>query len=168
MNSSWLKIAVLVVVVTVIAILVRNFLPSKTQTQSQVEPKSFYEVIEEDDRRLRAEPTPQQPSKQRNPQAEKPTELTGLPQQPAGPQFRELSETGKIEAERLFEMALAQRKMGRLPGVSYKQMVDYCRQIIEKFPDSVYAYKARRMLHDIPQRYRKQYNITDEEMKIDN
>ena len=147
MNSSWLKIAVLIVVAAVIVILVRIFLPSQTQTQPQTEPKSFYEVIEEDDRRLRAEPTLQQP---------------------ASPQFKELSETEKIEAERLFEMALAQRKMGRLPGVGYKQMVDYCRQIIEKFPGSVYAYKARITLHDIPQRYRKQYNITDEEIKIDN
>ena len=162
MNSSWLKITVAVVVVAVIVILVRNFLPSKTRPQPQEEPKSFYEVIEEDDRRLRAEPTPpQQPS-------EEPQEQTEPPQQPASPRFRELSETEKIEAERLFEMALAQRKMGRLPGVSYKQMVDYCRQIIEKFPDSVYAYKARIMLRDIPERYRKQYNITDKEIKIDN
>jgi len=48
--------------------------------------------------------------------------------------------------------------------MSYKLMVDYCRQIIEKWPGSVYAFKARRMLGEIPQRYRKQYNITEEEI----
>ena len=161
MSSFWLKVAAVVVVVTVIVILVRNFLPSKTQTQPRAEPKSFYEVIEEDDRRLRAEPQP--PSQERGPQ-----EQTGLPQQPASPHFKELSEVEKIEAERLFEMALAQRKMGRLPGVGYKQMVDYCRQIIEKFPDSEYEFKTKRILADIPERYRRQYNITDEEIKIGN
>ena len=47
-----------------------------------------------------------------------------------------------------------------------KLNVDYCREIIEKYPDSSYAPRARRMLRDIPRRYRKLYKITDEEMGL--
>ncbi len=158
MNTFWLKIAALAVAVLALIVLVNVFLPS--MDKSETRPKTFYETIERDDERLRAEPDPeteQVPTTKPAPQVKKAVES-------AKPRFRELAEAENVEAERLFEMALAQRKMGRLPGMGYGQMVDYCRQIIKKYPDSVYAFKARRMLADIPQRYRKQYKIMDEEM----
>ncbi|GAH73201.1 unnamed protein product [marine sediment metagenome] len=61
---------------------------------------------------------------------------------------------------------LSQRKMGRLPVLGYKKMVDACREIIERWPNSEYAFKAKRMLADIPARYRRQYGITEEEIDI--
>ena len=61
---------------------------------------------------------------------------------------------------------LQHRKIGRLPGTGYKTMVDCCRQIIEKFPGSAYSYKAKRMLADIPEHYRRRYKITDEEIDL--
>jgi len=117
------------------------------------ETKSINEVWREDDKRLREEPV-QQPGIERKPQTS---------QQPAQ-QFRQLDETEAIEAERLFEVAIQHRKMGRLGGIGFKQMVDYCRQIIGKFPDSVYAYKARRMLGEVPERFRERYGITEQEV----
>jgi hypothetical protein len=45
-------------------------------------------------------------------------------------------------------------------------MVDACRQIMQKFPGSEFDYKARRMLADIPQRYRERYKITEEEIDL--
>jgi len=45
-------------------------------------------------------------------------------------------------------------------------MVDPCRQIIQKFPGSEFDYKARRMLADIPERYRERYKITDDEIDL--
>jgi outer membrane protein assembly factor BamD (BamD/ComL family) len=47
-----------------------------------------------------------------------------------------------------------------------KLMVDYCRQIIERWPKSVYAFQAKRMLADIPERYKKMYNVTEKEMDV--
>jgi uncharacterized protein YutE (UPF0331/DUF86 family) len=81
-------------------------------------------------------------------------------------QFKELSEEEQAEAERLLEWAIQTRKMGRLPGVSYQQTVDTCREIIKRFGGSEYDYKARRILADIPEQYRSQYKITNEEIDL--
>jgi len=164
MNTFWLKIAGFVIVVIGLIILVNKF--SSSESEPKPEPKTFYDVITEDDKRLRADIE--------SPQTEK-TEPIAPTTQPTKseptvkavkPQPEEMTLEDQVQAERLFEMALMQRKVGRLPGMGYKQMVDYCREIIEKYPQSPYAPKARRMLRDIPERYRKQFNITDEEMGI--
>ena len=157
MNTFWLKIAVFAVVIVGVFVLVSKF--SRSKTEPAPRQKTFSDVIREDDKRLRGEPETVEP-----PETLETEEVV----KPAKRQFKELSEADKVQAERLFEMALAQRKMGRLPGVSYKLMVDYCRQIIEKYPDSSYAFKAKRMLGDIPERYRRQYKITDEEINLKN
>ncbi len=167
MNTFWLKVAGFAVVVIGLIILVSKFSPSKPEPEPKLEakPKTFYDVIEEDDKRLRAEPVAEQPKKteqipvtSRRPRVEEPAE-------PVKRQFKKLSEIDDIEAERLFNVAIQSRKMGRLPGPGYKLMVDTCRQIIEKYPDSIWAFKAKRMLADIPERYRERYHITDEEIK---
>ena len=56
--------------------------------------------------------------------------------------------------------------MGRLPGMHYGAMVQYCREIIEKYPGSEYAYKAKRILADIPASDRERYHITDDEINL--
>jgi hypothetical protein len=63
-------------------------------------------------------------------------------------------------------MVVTSRKMGRLPGMTYGQMVQYCRQIINEFPGSEYAYRAKLALADIPESARRQYNITDKELDV--
>ena len=146
MNTFWLKVAGFAVVVVGLIILVNKFYTPKDEPKT--ESKSFYDVIKQDDKRLRAEPETEQVAEKPKPK----------------PQFEELALEDKARAEQLFEWALTQRKMGRLPSLGYKKMVDACREIIRKYPDSVYAYKARRMLGDIPQRYRKRYNITEQEI----
>ena len=155
MNTFWLKMAVLAVVVVGLIILVNVFYPSESEPKS--EPKTVYDVWERDDERLRAEPEAEQPPE---------TEQQVVKQVEQQPPFKELSLEDEVRAKQLFEWALNQRKMGRLPVMGYKNMVDACREIIEKYPDSEYAFKARRMLRDIPERYRERYNITDEEMGI--
>ena len=161
MDTFWLKIAGFAIVVIGLVILVNKF--SSSESEPKPEPKTFYDVIAEDDKRLRADIEPPQTLK---------TEPTAPTTQPpkaelavkaVKPQPEEMTLEDQVQAERLFEMALMQRKVGRLPGMGYKQMVDYCRQIIEKYPDSVYAFKAKRMLSDIPETYRKRYKITSEE-----
>ena len=148
MNTFWLKTAGLVVVVGGLIILV-NVL-STPESEPKPEPKTFYDVIEEDDKRLRAEP--------------KFEDINQAPQ--PVPEFKELTEIESVEAERLFEFAVQQRKIGRLPTTGFKPMVDACREIIRRFPGSEFDYKARRMLADIPQRYRERYKITEEEIDL--
>ena len=80
--------------------------------------------------------------------------------------FDRMTEDEKAGADQLYELAMAQRKMGRLPGVSYGAMVQYCRQIIEKYPGTEYAYKAKRMLGDIPPNQRERFHITDDEINL--
>ena len=163
MNTFWLKIAGFAVVVVGLIVLVKVFSSSDLEVKTQ---KTVYDVWEQDDKRLRAEPkakqlprTKQLPVTKQIPEEQKVAE-------PVKPKFKELSPEDQVQAEKLFEMALFHRKSGRLPGLQFKKMVDYCREIIQKYPDSVYAFRARRMLRDIPRRYRERYNITDEEMGL--
>lgn len=160
MNTFWLKIAALAVLVVAVIVIVNKFTGSKSE--SKPEQKTVYDVWEQDDKRLRAEPEVNKPAETES-AAEAP-EAKAAVEQPM--QFEELLPEDEVRASQLFEMALAERKMGRLPGVKlgYKNMVDHCREIISRWPKSEYAFKARRMLGDIPQRYREQYHITEEEI----
>jgi len=170
MNNFWMKMAIFAVIIIALIVLVKSF--SGTGPKEKAPVKTVYDTWKEDDKRLRAEPGAEQQSVSVQTESDKQTEVTPQKLQakqttsPAKRQFRELSQTDKIEAERLFEVALSGRKLGRLPGPGYKLMVDTCRQIIEKFPGSDYEYKAKRMLADIPEQYRKRYNITEEEIDL--
>jgi len=53
-----------------------------------------------------------------------------------------------------------------LPLMSYKQMVDTCREIIRRWLDSKYGFGTKRALADLPERYHKMYNITKEETNV--
>jgi len=170
MNTFWLKLAAIVVVVVGVIILISVLSPSESQPQSEPDkPKTVYDMWEQDDKRLRAEPTaPLPPETNQQPSTEQPAEQKKQ-EEPPQPKFSELLPEQQAEAERLFEWAITQRKMGRLPGMTgtgFGQMVDACRQIIQKFPGSEFDYKARRMLADIPPRFRKRYEITDEEIDL--
>ena len=157
MNTFWLKIAALAIVVVGLIILVNVFTASESEPKPK--PKTVYDVWEEDDKRLRAEPKIEDIKQTQQPAVTEPKP------QPV-PKFKELSEIEIVGAERLFEFAMQQRKIGRLPVTGFKPMVDACREIMQKFPGSEFDYKARRMLADIPQRYRKRYKITKEEIDL--
>ena len=151
MNTFWLKAAAGVVIVVGLIMLVNVFKSSSSQQKpktTEAEPNTYSDIVAQDDKRLRAEPK------------------TLERYEPNPADFKELSDEERVDAEKLFEMALFHRKEGRLPGMSsgYKLMVDYCRQIIQKYPDTEYGFKARRMLGDLPARFRQQYNVTDEEI----
>ena len=171
MNTFWLKIAGLAVVVLGLIIIVNVFLSSETETTPKPESKTIYDQWEQDDEELRAEPQYREPPKTRPPEQppnQRQTVQQPKPVEPPKPQFKKLSLEDEIQAQKLFEMAVTQRKMGRLPVMGYKQMVDYCRKIIRRWPDSEYAFKAKRMLADLPERYHKMYNITKEEIDLGN
>ncbi len=150
MNTFWLKLALVIVLVVAAVVLISKFTGSKQGPKEQPEQeKTVGDTWREDEKRLRAEP---------NIAPKAGTE------QPKQIQFRQLTEEEKAGAEQLFEWAIKCREMGRLPGMGYGRMVDACRDIIQKYPGSEFDYKARRMLADIPERERERYHITKEEI----
>lgn len=168
MDSVWVKIAIFAVVIVAVIVVIGKLLPSREALMEPKPEQTYYDVTKEDDKRLRAEPKFKEPARKET--AEE-TTAQGPAQQSdksSKPQFRELTEAEKAEAERLLEWAIQTRKMGRLPVVSFKQTVDACRQIIERFPGTEYEFKAKRILADIPEHYRSRYKITDDEIDLGN
>ncbi len=170
MNTFWLKIAGLAVLVMGVIILITVF-TSGTDSEPKEPQKTVYDQWEEDEKKLSAEP------QYKEPPATTPSVQPGTkavqrttPVAPTKPEFKKLSEIEEIQAQRLFEAAMTERKMGRLPGIrlGYKNMVEHCREIIRRWPDSEYAFNAKRLLADIPERYHKMYNITKEEIDLGN
>jgi len=172
MNTFWLKVAGIAVLILVVVIAIGVF-TGKDEPKRQ--PKTFYDQAEEDKENFLAKPQPV------NEQVQEPTKLAkdetpAKPVQPPAEQtksaeptqlyFKPLSEIDEVEAERLLNVAAPGRSIGRLPMTGFKLMVDTCRQIIAKWPDSWYAYQAKRMLADMPPRFRPRYKITDEELDI--
>jgi TolA-binding protein len=174
MNTIWLKIVSVLVLLVVIFVIFNKI---KQYTSKPEEPvKTIADTWRNDDKRLRAEPNLAEP----NVAAPKAAE-SNVPAQPEAGQpavaeqtpaaeprkFRELTEDEKAGAEQLFELAIQHRKMGRLPGaIGIGKMVQYCREIIERYPGSEYAYKAKRMLGDIPEREREFFHVTKDELDL--
>ncbi len=115
-----------------------NLLPPD---KPESKPNTVYDVREQDNKRLQSKPVTE-------------------------PQFRKLNSEEEIEAERLWQRVLNQRKMGRLPATRYNEMVDTCREIIHRWPESEYAFKAKRTLSDLPEKYQQMHNVTKEELDI--
>ncbi len=159
-NTFWLKIAGLAVVVVGVIFLISVIRGGKTQTESEP-PPTFYDQAEEDKKRFLAEPqqVQEQDSVTYDKKADEPPEPTQL-------YFKPLSEIDEIEAEKLLGVAVPGRSIGRLPMTGFKLMVDGCREIIRRWPDSWYAYRAKQMLADMPPRDRQRYNITQEELDV--
>lgn len=169
MNTFWLKVAGIVVIVVVVIVVIGIF----TGGDESKPRKTVYDQWEEDENELTAEPrfreptTPQRPARPTT-QSRTVEPSPAEPIEPPKPQFKKLSPEKQMEAERLWQWALEQRKMGRLPGMSYKKMVDTCREIIHRWPESEYAFYAKRALADLSERYKEMYNITEEETDLGN
>ena len=192
MNSFVTKLIVLAIIVGGLVVFVKVTSSTKKAIDEAQNPeKTFSEQAAEDDARLRALPNdvvieeteraPQREEAPNEPAKDQVAEVNDVneakivveekpmpePEVPVMRKFKELDEIEFTEAERLFETALADRKIGRLPVTGYKMTVDNCRMIIEKFPGSEFDYKARRLLADIPERFRERYKLKAEEMDFE-
>ena len=178
MNTFWLKIMGLAVLAVGVIILISVFTPSESDPAREPEPpeKTFYDQAEEDKRRFLTEPQAldsqsQIPSTEQAPPIENQTAAQSVPPaiEPAQPvllYFKELGEIDQIEAERLLNVTVPGRSIGRLPMTGFKLMVDSCRTIISKWPQSRFAYNAKLLLADLPERYQKRYQVTEEEKDL--
>jgi len=177
MNTIWLKIAGIIVAVILIFVLVIIFTSGPTQEPAQPEqpnkPRNFSQQVEADKEKFLTEPQPVEEKKQEPavedqniPEQVKSVQQPPQPAQPVTLYFKELGEIDKIEAERLLNVAVPGRSIGRLPMTGFKLMVDNCRQIINRWPESWYAYRAKQMLADMPERYKQRYKVTQQELDI--
>ena len=168
MNTFWLKIMGLAILAVGIIILISVF-TSGTDSEPKEPQKTVYDQWEEDEKKLSAEPEYIAPPDTNAPaQQGTQTAQQTAPVAPQKPVFKPLSEIEEIQAKQLWEWVKNQRKMGRLPVMGYGQMVKTCRDIIRRWPESEYAFYAKRALADLPEQYRKMYNITKEETDLGN
>lgn len=191
MSSIWTKIAGAAVVAVVVIVVLGRLGGEKPEPAPAEKDKTFYDMAERDKQFAEA-PKPAgepeggsvpQPGDQPQAQAEQP------PQQPAETvpppvaqapdvmlpssitrpttlHFKPLDETEDIQAQQLLPWAATGRSIGRLPMLQYGPMVKACRDILQRWPDSSYAFPAKRMLEEIYERHGHQYNITPQEMDI--
>ena len=168
MNTFWLKLAALAVGIVVAVVLIGMLTGGEPQPK---EPdKGFYDQVEEDKREFLTKPRPLDNTQREQPEADEivvapvqPVQQPPKPEQPTTLYFTELSEIDKVEAERYLNVAVPGRSIGRLPTTGFGLMVQNCRRIMQRWPGSWYDYTARKMLADMPERYQKRYNVTDEE-----
>jgi hypothetical protein len=178
MNTFWLKIMGLAVLAVAVIIVISFFTPGADSESPEPEPeepqKTFYDQAEEDKQKFLAEPQAldsqtQTPASEQAPTIENQTVAQTAPPKPAQPMlvyFKELGEIDQIEASRLLNVAVPGRSIGRLPMTGFKLMVDSCRTIIRRWPESQFAYKAKQLLADLPVRYQKRYKVTEEEKNV--
>jgi len=149
MKSPLVKILLAVVVLAVGGFVIYVLWPANSDTNEQPreEPKTFRDVTREDQARLNADPVDEAGQ--------------------VAMEFEKLEIEEEANAEQLLIMAIEFRKMGRLPGVSYREMIDTCRLIIERYPKSEYAYKAKRVLAEVPRDQWDRYGITEQEVSLE-
>ncbi|MBN1795401.1 MAG: hypothetical protein JW804_01895 [Sedimentisphaerales bacterium] len=159
MDTFWLKIAGFVVVIIVVIIGVMMVMPAKEEKPPEPQ-KTFGDMVQKDKKIITAEPNAgdltQQAAEEQTPaEPEKAAE-------PVTFYFTELTEAEKIGAENIFATVPSFKSIGRLPYMGYNTMVQACRQLMSRFPGSIYDYKARRALAQVPEQYWTRYKITEE------
>jgi hypothetical protein len=196
MNSIWLKIAGIAVLAVVVLVVVGRFQSDKpsagpaapTASPQAEEPRTFYDVAERDKQFATApKPVESQPVQQQPPAPAAPAPQPVQPPAPAPAQpvaagvvlpssitktttlyFKPLSEEDEIAAEQLLPWTATTRSIGRLPMMgTYGLTVRSCRDILSRWPDSKYAFRAKQILEDVSTSPRAAgQNITQQELDI--
>ncbi len=165
MNTFWLKIVALVIIIIIGVVLLANFLSSGIEEATDFE--RVEKLAEAQEARFQAELTEAELKAEQAKQAKaKRADVKQPAVQPQPDEIEQLQQN--LQAQKLYQWAETEFRIARKPLMSYKRCVNFCREIIQKWPDSAEAAKARVLLRRVPERYRKQYNITDEEMGTSN
>jgi hypothetical protein len=83
----------------------------------------------------------------------------------AKPQPKEMDFVDEVAAGRLLEHAKTFIRLSRR-GTTPKKGIEMCRDIFAKYPNTKYSEQARMLLREVPERYRKRYKVTDEELGL--
>lgn len=163
MDTLWLKVAGIVVVIIAVIIGIAVILP-ENEEKPEEPPKTFQNMVEKDQKLITEGPKATDVKLQNDKQQDNQTNNT--PPEPVTFYFTELDEIDKIQAERLLSAIPGGRSMGRLPmygtGGNFNLLVQSCTQLMSSYPGSIYDYKARRALSRIPRHYWQRYKITEE------
>jgi hypothetical protein len=162
-NKSGL--AIIIVFVMLFATILCPSCSKKPQPNEQAEvnapseklPTTFSEQVERDKERFLTPPQPVNEPAAAQPAAPAATKSKTI-------YVKELDEIEDVEAERLLNVAVPGLSIGRLPMSGYSLMVSTCRQITQRWPDSHYAYTAKRMLAQLPEQSKQNYGITSQEV----
>ncbi|MHC4637779.1 MAG: tetratricopeptide repeat protein [Planctomycetota bacterium] len=161
MSKFWIKIIILVVIIAGLAVFLKFYSGSES-SQEQVESSEGVGTVDKTGEG--------QVPKREDVLAEyrKERDLAVTRAQPVETPPRQVQDLDiqAIEAERLYQFAETQFRIGQKTGMSYKNAIEMCREIIKKFPKTEYAGKARELLRKVPERHRKMWNVTDEEMGL--
>jgi len=167
MNTFWLKIAALVIIIIIGVVLLANFLSSGIDEATDFE--RVEKLMEAQEARFQAELAEAELKAKQAKAKGADVKQPAVQPEPPQPQIEEIEELQQnLQAQRLYQWAETEFRIARKPLMSYKRCVDFCREIIQRWPDSAEAAKARVLLRKIPERHRQRYNITDEEMGISN
>ena len=165
MNTFWVKVAVLAVVIFAVVIGITLLMPPKQEQP----PKTIYDMAEKDKKELLAAPS-EKDFTDDSQSVQEDAPAAAEPQPPAEPivlYFKEVSEIESIDAENILANIPSFRTIGRLPFTGYKAMVESCRQLSQRYPGTIYDYKARRALAQMPERYMGRYRIKKEELDFE-
>ncbi|MEN6335982.1 MAG: hypothetical protein ABFE01_17140 [Phycisphaerales bacterium] len=136
--------------------------PEPAQQQPPAETQAQPETAAEQPAQQPAEPAQQPQPTAQAPGVILPSAIT----KPTTLYFVPLDEAEEVAAEQLLPWATATRSIGRLPLMQYGNMVKTCRDILQRWPDSKYAFRAKQLLEDIYEVHGAQYKITPQEMDI--
>jgi len=165
MNTFWLKIAGVGIIIIIGVVLFANFLSSGIDEATDFE--RVEKLVEAQEARFQAELAEAELKAKQAKQAKaKGADVKQPAVQPQPDEIEQLQQN--LQAQELYQWAETEFRIARKPLMSYKRCVDFCREIIQKWPDSAEAAKARVLLRRVPERYRRQYNITDEEIGLGN
>jgi len=182
-DSIWVKIAGAAVVVVLVIIVLGRFTGSTSEPSPAEKDKTFYDMADRDKQFGQApKPAEPVPAPVQQPAGEVQVQTPGQEPQPTASvagvvlpssitrpttlHFIPLDETEDVAAQQLLPWAVAGRSIGRLPMMQYGPMVKACRDILQRWPDSWYAFRAKQMLEEISERHGAQYNIMPQELDI--
>lgn len=79
-------------------------------------------------------------------------------------QYRQLTPEEEVQAQRILQKAQMFRGSHTRLGQS-RRVVEACREVIEKYPGTIYEEQAKEILRSVPERHRKKLGITEEEIQ---
>ncbi len=196
MSSIWLKIAGIAVLAIVVIVVAGRFQSDKPASSTAPESRrseknKTFDQVAERDRQFAQPPKPAEPEPAEQPQqppaAPAPAPPPPQPPAQAPPQpspgsvilpssitkttplyFKPLGEEDEIAAEQLLPWVATSRSIGRLPMMgTYGPTVRTCRDILSRWPESKYAFRAKQVLEDVSNSPRAAgQNITQQELDI--
>jgi FtsZ-interacting cell division protein ZipA len=155
-ETFWLKVAAVIVVIIAVIVGVVVLMPSGRDKPKEPA-KTIYDMAEKDKEELLAAPSAKdfkqdEAAETNRPQEEQSAPAASKAERAAEPMvlyFTEVPEEEGFEAENILATIPSWRTIGRMPFTGYNVMVESCRLLMSRWPGSRYDYMARRALAQV-------------------